>query len=128
METATTWSRVPDLVSAVEGALHDALDEPVHVGTHLSHVYRSGSSVYTTVLFRLGGDHEQTLERWRRLKAAATRALVDAGGTVSHQHGVGLDHRDAAAQEKGPSGMAVLAAAVGALDPDGRMNPGKLLP
>ena len=47
---------------------------------------------------------------------------------MSHQHGVGLDHRDALAVEKGPAGTAVLAAAFGALDPDGRMNPGKLLP
>jgi alkyldihydroxyacetonephosphate synthase len=91
-------------------------------------VYRSGSSVYTTVLFRLGSSAEQTLARWCRLKTAATGALVSAGGTVSHQHGVGLDHRDAVAREKGPAGTAVLTAALGALDPDGRMNPGKLLP
>jgi alkyldihydroxyacetonephosphate synthase len=47
---------------------------------------------------------------------------------VSHQHGVGIDHRDAVVRAQGPSGTAVLAAALGALDPDGRMNPGKLLP
>ena len=127
VETATTWARVGGLVAAVEQALHGALDEPVHVGTHLSHVYRSGSSVYTTVLFRLGGSTEQTLARWRRLKTAATEAIVAAGGTASHQHGVGLDHLDAVAREKGPSGTAVLSAALSALDPDGRMNPGKLL-
>jgi alkyldihydroxyacetonephosphate synthase len=128
VETATTWDRVPGLVARVEQALHGALDEPVHVGTHLSHVYRSGSSAYTTVLFRLGREPATTLERWRRLKTAATGAVVAAGGTVSHQHGVGIDHRDAVVRAQGPSGTAVLAAALGALDPDGRMNPGKLLP
>ena len=128
VETATTWDRVPGLVARVEQALHGALDEPVHVGTHLSHVYRSGSSAYTTVLFRLGSEPATTLERWRRLKTAATGAVVAAGGTVSHQHGVGVDHRDAVVRAQGPSATAVLATALGALDPDGRMNPGKLLP
>lgn len=103
VETATTWSRVAGLVRRVEAALHDALDEPVHVGTHLSHVYATGSSVYTTVVFRLGTDSDDTLQRWRRLKAAGLAAVHAGGGTVSHQHGVGLDHREALVAEKGPA-------------------------
>ena len=54
VETATWWSRVPALVRALEDALRSAGPGPVHVGTHLSHVYPSGSSVYTTFVFRLG--------------------------------------------------------------------------
>ena len=127
VETAAPWSKVASLVAGIEGALHGALDEPVHVGTHLSHVYPSGSSVYSTVVFRLAGDATASLDRWRRLKAAATAAVLAAGGTVTHQHGVGLDHRDALAVEKGPLGTAALRSVVAALDPDGRMNPGKLL-
>lgn len=127
METAAPWSAVPALVAGLEAALHAALDGPVHVGTHLSHVYPTGSSVYSTVVFRLGDDPAATLQRWRRLKTAATGAVLAGGGTITHQHGVGVDHRDALVVEKGPLGIAALAAVAAALDRDGRMNPGKLL-
>ncbi|PPK96113.1 alkyldihydroxyacetonephosphate synthase [Kineococcus xinjiangensis] len=127
VETAAVWSSVPGLVERLEAALHGALEERVHVGTHLSHVYRSGSSVYTTFVFRLCPDPAETLQRWARLKAAALRAIAEGGGTLSHQHGVGLDHRDALPAEKGPLGMAALAALTTAFDPAGLLNPGKLL-
>jgi alkyldihydroxyacetonephosphate synthase len=83
--------------------------------------------VYTTFLFRLAPEPGETLERWRTLKAAVSRAIVAHGGTISHQHGVGTDHRPYLEAEKGPLGMALLRAAVQALDPQGMMNPGKLV-
>jgi len=95
--------------------------------SHLSHVYPSGSSVYTTYAFRSTVDPDETLARWRRLKGAASRAIVDAGGTISHQHGVGRDHAAYLAAEKGELGMAVLADVAHRFDPDGIMNPGVLL-
>jgi alkyldihydroxyacetonephosphate synthase len=61
------------------------------------------------------------------LKGAASRAIVRHGGTISHQHGVGLDHRPYLEAEKGPLGMASLRALCAGFDPDGLMNPGKLL-
>ena len=128
VETATSWSGVPHLVRALEHALHQALDDPVHVGTHLSHVYPTGSSVYTTFVFRLGADAGATLDRWERLTASARRAVVGNGGTISHQHGVGLHHVDGLVTEKGPIGTAALRALLRSADPDGLMNPGKLLP
>jgi alkyldihydroxyacetonephosphate synthase len=128
VETATTWSAVPQLVRELERALRDAVEDPVHVGTHLSHVYPTGSSVYTTFVFRLGVDPETTLDRWGRLTASARRAVAGSGGTISHQHGVGLHHLDELANEKGPIGTTVLRALLGSVDPDGLMNPGKLLP
>ena len=127
VETATTWSAVPRLVHELEGALSGALDDPVHVGTHLSHVYPTGSSVYTTFVFRLGADPESTLDRWGRLTASARRAVARAGGTISHQHGVGLHHLNELADEKGPVGTTALRALLASVDPDGLMNPGKLL-
>ncbi|WP_324668829.1 FAD-binding protein [Geochorda subterranea] len=104
LETAGTWVQVPGLVTAVERALQGALEaegERVYVFTHLSHVYRQGSNVYTTYLFRLAPDPEVNLRRWRRLKEAASRAIVAAGGTVSHQHGevTGLLQRRSGAVE-----------------------------
>jgi len=70
---------------------------------------------------------DATLERWRALKRAASQVILQHGGTISHQHGVGLDHREFLTAERGPLGMQVLRAACRALDPQGMMNPGKLL-
>lgn len=131
LETATDWSNVPALASALAGALRPGLadeGERVHAFTHLSHVYPSGSSIYTTYLFRIASDPEETLRRWQRLKSAASAAIVAGGGTISHQHGVGLDHAEYLAAEKGPLGMAALEDALRRFDPDGLMNSGKLLP
>lgn len=128
-ETAVDWPRVTPTMQAMEAAASGALEtfgERVHVFTHLSHVYPQGSSIYSTFVFRLTGDHDRDLERWRRLKAAVSEAVVAAGGTISHQHGVGVDHKPYLAAEKG-EGLAALRAAFAHFDPDGLMNPGKLL-
>jgi len=61
------------------------------------------------------------------LKAAASRVILAHGGTISHQHGVGLDHAAYLAAEKGPLGMQTLESVIRLFDPDRMMNPGKLL-
>jgi alkyldihydroxyacetonephosphate synthase len=130
METALEWCRVPVFVAGLAAALPRALapwGERCHVFTHLSHVYPSGSSVYTTVVFRLAPGFEELIDRWRALKAAASETIVAYGGTISHQHGVGLDHRAYLAAEKGALGLGAISAALAHLDPDGIMNPGKLV-
>jgi alkyldihydroxyacetonephosphate synthase len=131
METATGWAQVPAIVAAIETALRNALveiGERVHVFTHLSHVYPYGSGVYTTCLFRLAGDPEESLARWRALKMAASRAIVAQGGTISHQHGVGVDHLPYLAAEKTPLGLEAVRDVCRRFDPQGTMNPGKLVP
>jgi alkyldihydroxyacetonephosphate synthase len=130
VETATTWSNVPAMLTAVEAALRHALGdcgERVHVFTHLSHLYPQGSSLYTTFLFRLAAGPAETYERWHRLKTAASRAIVAHGGTISHQHGVGVDHQPYLAAEKGPLGIAAIANVLQTFDPEGLLNPGKLV-
>lgn len=131
LETAAPWSRVPELLGSVETALSTGLsqwNERVHVFTHLSHVYTDGSSIYTTYLFRLGATPEETMERWRRLKARASEAIVAGKGTISHQHGVGVDHRPWLAAEKGSLGLKAIGDVIRRFDPQGVMNPNKLLP
>ncbi|HUS17862.1 MAG TPA: FAD-binding oxidoreductase [Chloroflexia bacterium] len=131
VETAADWSRVPALLAAVERALQTGLadvGERVHATAHLSHLYPTGSSIYTTYLYRRAGDPHETLRRWQVLKAAASRAIVAAGGTISHHHGVGADHRPYLEAEKGALGLATLRAMGQTLDPAGLMNPGKLIP
>lgn len=129
LETAATWEMVPRLVEQIEAALHTALmdGERIHVFTHLSHVYPQGASVYTTYLFRIAAEPDDTLARWEALKGAASRAIVSGGGTISHQHGVGRDHVAYLEAEKGALGIAALADAFVRFDPDGRMNPGVLI-
>jgi alkyldihydroxyacetonephosphate synthase len=61
------------------------------------------------------------------LKNAVSEAIVAWGGTISHQHGVGLDHAPWLHAEKGPLGMDALRALFRQFDPDGCMNPGKLV-
>ena len=131
VETAVDWSAVPALAAAIARALRGGLladGERVHAFTHLSHVYPSGSSLYTSFLWRLSGDPEVDLDRWRRLKRGTSLAIVAAGGTISHQHGVGADHAPYLAAEKGGLGMAALGDLLRRFDPDGLMNPGVLLP
>ncbi len=130
-ETATTWSRVTEMMEAIESAARGALAEDgerLVVFTHLSHLYPQGSSVYSTFLFRLAEDAEATRARWRRLKRAVSDAIVRVGGTISHQHGVGLDHREHLRAEKGEAGIAAIQGLARHFDPQGMMNPGKLVP
>jgi alkyldihydroxyacetonephosphate synthase len=130
LETAVSWQHTPALLDAIENALHSALadmGEKVHVFTHLSHVYPTGSSIYTTYLFRLGKDADETLARWRLLKTAASQAIIAHRGTISHQHGVGTDHLPYLAAEKGAVGIEALHHITQHFDPQGVMNPGKLI-
>jgi alkyldihydroxyacetonephosphate synthase len=130
LETAIDWEKTPQMVDQIEEALRKSmsdLKERVHVFTHLSHVYPYGSSVYTTILFKLADDPEETLARWRAMKSAASQAIITLGGTISHQHGVGTDHLPYLEVEKGALGIAAISALFHQFDPKGIMNPGKLI-
>jgi alkyldihydroxyacetonephosphate synthase len=130
VETAVDWPRVTLAMHAVEQAAAQALaaeGERVHAYTHLSHVYPQGASVYTTFVYRLAGDFDADMARWRQLKRSVSDAIVASGGTISHQHGVGADHAPWLAFEKGELGLSAMAALFRHFDPDGRMNPGKLV-
>jgi len=130
LETAADWTTVATVLNAIESVLRPGLEElgeRVHVFSHLSHLYPYGSSIYTTYLFRIADDAGETLRRWRVLKMAASEAIVSLGGTISHQHGVGIDHIPYLAKEKGPLGMAAITALCQRFDPTGMMNPGKLV-
>ena len=130
VETSVNWDRATGLMEEVEAAARAALaqfDERLHAFTHLSHVYRQGCSVYSTFVFRAAGSAEEDIARWKVLKAATSQAIVAHGGTISHQHGVGVDHAPYLEAEKGPLGMDLMRAMAREFDPDGMMNPGKLL-
>lgn len=128
LETATTWRELPALKDAVTRALTDSLDadgtRPL-VLCHISHVYPAGASLYFTVIAALTAD---PVAQWQRAKDAASRAISQAGGTISHHHAVGRDHLAYLEDEIGRLGAEVLRAVKGVLDPSGIMNPGVLVP
>ncbi|MGE5138078.1 MAG: FAD-binding oxidoreductase [Rudaea sp.] len=130
LETALPWSSVTEAAGLIKSALSEALlphDEHVLAFAHLSHVYCDGASIYVTFLFRISPDPDETLSRWAVLKNAASQVIVGLGGTISHQHGVGVDHAPFLIAEKSAVGISMLHSAFAAVDPDGLMNPGKLL-
>ncbi|MFD6310502.1 FAD-binding oxidoreductase [Streptomyces nigra] len=128
LETATFWSGIPGLYAAVRDALTGTLTEagtPPLVMCHISHVYENGASLYFTVVSAQG---EDPLKHWERSKRAANDAIIEAGGTITHHHGVGTDHRDWYVREAGALGVEALRAVKRRLDPSGLLNPGVLLP
>ncbi|MGI5142221.1 MULTISPECIES: FAD-binding oxidoreductase [unclassified Streptomyces] len=128
LETAAFWSRIPELYAAVREALTTTLTgagTPPLVMCHISHVYENGASLYFTVVSAQGDD---PVAHWAPAKHAANEAILAAGGTISHHHGVGSDHRDWYVREAGPLGIEALKAVKRHLDPDGLVNPGILLP
>lgn len=129
LETATDWANIPALRDAVSAALTSSLEAsgtPALVMCHISHVYPTGASLYFTVV--AGQRGEDPIEQWMDAKRAASEAIVSAGGTITHHHAVGADHRPYLAGEIGPVGVAMLRAVKGAVDPHGVCNPGTLIP
>ncbi len=134
VETALDWPHVTAAVTAIERAGTGALEpfgERVHAYTHLANLYQQGASICTTFIYRLAGDYETDLARWRQLKDKVSGVIVGCGGTISHQHGIGTLHGALHGPwletEKGGLGLGAMGALFRHFDPDGRMNPGKLV-
>ena len=129
LETAVSWDKVSRTTADIEKALHQGLNrfgEKVYTFSHLSHLYPTGSNIYTTFLFRMADTPQQNMLRWRTLKKSASSAIINARGTISHQHGIGIDHLPYLSQEKGDVGMELIRTLFSQVDPEKRMNPGKL--
>jgi alkyldihydroxyacetonephosphate synthase len=129
LETAATWTALPTVYDAVRRALRESLTrdgrKPL-IMSHVSHGYPTGASLYVTALADL--DDALPIQQWLTAKRAATDALLGAGGTLTHHHAVGADHRPWMEREIGPLGVEVLRAVKQRLDPQGICNPGVLLP
>ncbi|QCQ90768.1 FAD-binding oxidoreductase [Rhodococcus sp. SGAir0479] len=128
LETAARWSDLGELRAAVTTALTETLaaqGTPALVMCHISHTYPTGASLYFTVVCAQAAD---PLSQWTAAKRAAGDAIVAAGGTITHHHAVGVDHRPWMTREVGELGARVLRAVKDAIDPSGILNPGKLIP
>jgi alkyldihydroxyacetonephosphate synthase len=129
LETAVSWNKVMETTSSIKSAIHDSLEEfneHALVFAHLSHVYQDGASIYVTYLFHHGPDPADTYRRWQAMKYSASQAILDHGGTISHQHGVGRDHAAYLESEKGQLGLDVLRSIGASLDPKNLLDPGAM--
>ncbi len=123
-ETAVTWDRLTAFVEDVRERTLAALGEGT-VSCRLTHVYPDGAAPYFTVLAPARRGDE--LAQWDEVKAAASEAIIAAGGTITHHHAVGRDHRPWYDQQRPQPFAAALAAAKAAVDPAGFLNPGVLI-
>lgn len=128
LETATTWSNLQGLRSAVERALKGGFADAgakSYVMCHVSHIYPTGASLYFTVL---AGIRSDPLGVWEPVKSRVNDAIIASGGTISHHHAVGRDHAPWLREEIGETGIRILAAIKRELDPAGVLNPGAVIP
>jgi alkyldihydroxyacetonephosphate synthase len=134
-ETAITWDRLEEFhatvmetarraVAEVSGAPREGRGAPL-VTCRFTHAYPDGVAPYFTVLAPAirGGEVEQ----WDEIKAAVSEALIDGGGTITHHHAVGRDHRPWYDRQRPAPFAAALRAAKAELDPGAVLNPGVLL-
>jgi alkyldihydroxyacetonephosphate synthase len=127
-ETAVTWERLDELVATAGEATRAALRRVCGAGRvacRLTHAYPDGAAPYFTVLAPARRGSE--LEQWAEVKAAASEAVLAAGGTITHHHAVGRDHRPWYDRQRPDPFALALRAAKAALDPAGVLNPGVLL-
>ena len=130
LETAMPWSNILIAMPKIQQAIQHAAEifgDKVLVFGHLSHLYTDGASIYITYLFRRTTQPQELYSRWLNMKTAASEQIVAFGGTISHQHGIGLDHASYLAAEKGTLGMKCIKTNLSLFDPDQIMNPGKLI-
>jgi alkyldihydroxyacetonephosphate synthase len=124
METAITWDRFDAFVAAVRERTRAALGTGT-VTCRLTHVYPDGAAPYFTLLAPARRGSE--LEQWTEVKQAASEAIEGSGGTITHHHAVGRDHRPWYDRQRPEPFAAALRAAKAAVDPRGILNPGVLV-
>jgi alkyldihydroxyacetonephosphate synthase len=96
-----------------------------HATCRFTHTYPDGPAPYFTVVEKAvrGGE----LEQWDEIKARASEAVLGAGGTITHHHAVGRDHRPWYDRQRPEPFAEALRAAKAALDPQWILNPGALI-
>jgi alkyldihydroxyacetonephosphate synthase len=126
-ESAAPWSKLAGLHDGVVTAAYKAFEQIGVKGliiSHLSHSYHSGACLYFTFGFIFG---DNPLEQYDIVKTAIQQAFIDNGGSISHHHGVGLEHSPWLEQDISTSGVGVMEGLFASADPNGTFNPGKII-
>ena len=127
-ETAITWDRFETFHDKVKGATERAIVDATgikgEVTCRFTHVYPDGPAPYFS--FHALGRHGALLAQWQAIKDAASDALIEAGGTITHHHAVGRDHRPWYDRQRPELFATALRAAKKELDPLSILNPGVL--
>jgi alkyldihydroxyacetonephosphate synthase len=128
-ETAVTWDRFPNfheqVTAAAEQAMGETCGEGGRVFCRFTHIYPDGPAPYFTVIAPARRGEE--VEQWAAIKNAVADAILAHGGTITHHHAVGRDHRPwYDAQRPHPFALA-LRGAKAEVDRAGIMNPGVLI-
>lgn len=129
-ETAAPWGDLKPLYNNVIAAVENAFEEigcQGYVMCHLSHNYHSGACLYFTFAFVYEGSTEETLHKYDVVKRAAQSTFLASHGTLSHHHGVGLEHSPWMAQDISPAGQNMIAGLFSAVDAGSNLNPGKIV-
>ncbi|HEY1440338.1 MAG TPA: FAD-binding oxidoreductase [Mycobacterium sp.] len=127
-ETACTWDRFEALHDAVTDAARTAVEQVCGAGVvtcRFTHVYPDGPAPYYGIY--AGGRWDSLDTQWDEIKAAVSEAIIAAGGTITHHHAVGRDHRPWYDRQRPDPFAMALRAAKSALDPAGILNPGVLV-
>src|SRR5215210_4508 len=127
-ETAITWDRLESFHATATEAALEAVREQCGSGMvtcRFTHVYPDGPAPYFTILAPTRPREE--LEQWQAIKRAASDAVIGAGGTITHHHAIGRDHRPWYDCQRPEPFAAALRAAKAAVDPAGILNPGVLI-
>jgi len=128
-ETAITWERFQAfherVSAAAEQAVREACGHEGRIFCRFTHIYPDGPAPYFTVLAPARRGEE--VEQWAAIKRAVSAAILAAGGTITHHHAVGRDHRPWYDQQRPDPFAAALRGAKAAIDPAGIMNPGVLI-
>ncbi|GAA4267168.1 FAD-binding oxidoreductase [Frondihabitans peucedani] len=125
-ETSAPWSKLLPLYTEVYAAANRAFEKVGVQGlimAHLSHSYHSGACLYFTFAFEHG---DNALEQYDVVKKAIQDAFIQEGGTVSHHHGVGLEHAPWLGQDVSLPGLALMQGLLDSADPKRNFNPGKV--
>ncbi len=127
-ETACTWDRFEALRATVATAATDAMRQVGAEGAlacRFTHVYPDGPAPYFGIY--AAGRWGQTVEQWDEIKVAVSEAILGSGGTITHHHAVGRDHRPWYDRERPDLFAAALRAGKSVLDPVGILNPGAVI-
>jgi len=128
-ETSAPWSQLESLYHGVMKRVHEIFKQigvKGYIMCHMAHSYHAGACLYFTFAFR-PTDPLHSLQEYARVKSTIQQAFMDSGGTLSHHHGVGVEHVPWLSQDISPVGVTIIRSLLDGVDPGHNLNPGKIV-